>query len=715
MAARPIAMDDILRFELASSPALAPDGRHVVYQRTVADLEENGYRTHLYIAPTDGSAPARALTSSGTKNTGPVFSPDGRTLAFISNRSHGSQVWLLPMDGGEARRLTSLRRGISGLVWAPDGATLYGLVPTPYDGDVECFDAALSEKEARTQFEKEDKEWAEGAKRYQHLYYKLNGAGLNRHRAAQLVAVDVETGAIRQLTRGEMSVSSPAVSPDGRQIAFVSNRHPNREIEQQEHQHVYVVPAAGGEMRLLTEAVSAREVSWAPGGRFLAVLGVGEELSRYRSTAQAKLFTVSMDSANTVTVEDVTADFPDALSSMVGSDVHADGSSPGVVFSADGRALFAISGREGRAEIVCIPLDENGRRSGPIGVVVGGDREVFAFATNDGRHFVILYGTPTDPSRVVTVEIEDEAGRTRTKHAATEPMEGESGVPFFPAREIRLDADNAWLEELQLSEPIPFWYTSADNWRVQGWVIPPPGYKPGQKYPVVLEIHGGPATCYGYQMFHEMQWLAAQGYAVVYTNPRGSTSYGQEFVNAVRMHYGENDMVDILNGLDAALAHFDFLDPERTAVTGGSYGGFMTNWIVGHSQRFFAAVSQRSISNWISFYGASDIGPGFVQHQLGPATFDAREDREWLWDRSPLAYVADVATPLLLIHSEEDLRCPMEQAEQFYTAIKRHGGEVELFRVPQANHELSRSGKPKLRLQRLEALHGFIDGHCPKE
>ena len=712
MAARPIAMDDILRFELASSPALAPDGRHVVYQRTVADPEENGYRTHLYIAPTDGSAPARALTSGGTKNTGPVFSPDGATLAFISNRSHGSQAWLLTMDGGEARRLTSFRRGITTLRWAPDGSTLYGLVPTPYDGDVELFEATLSEKEARTQFEKEDKEWAEGAKRYHHLYYKLNGTGLNKHRAPQLVAVDVRTGAVRQLTRGEMPVSSPAVSPDGQQIAVVSNRDPNREIEQQEHQHVYLVPAAGGPLRLLTEAVSARDVSWAPNGRFLAVLGVGEELTRYRSTAQTKLFTVSMDGE--ATVNDVTDDFPDALSSMVGSDVHADGASPGVVFSADGKAVFAISGREGRAEIVRIPLDENGQRTAPIGVVVGGDREVFSFATQDGRHFIILYGTPTSPSRVVSVEVGHEA-RPRPARAVTERMSGEEGVPFYPASEVRLDADNAWLNEVALSEPVPFWYTSADDWRVQGWVIPPPGHKPGHKYPVVLEIHGGPATCYGYQMFHEMQWLAAQGYAVVYTNPRGSTSYGQEFVNAVRMHYGENDMVDILNGLDAALAHFDFLDPERVAVTGGSYGGFMTNWIVGHSRRFFAAVSQRSISNWISFYGASDIGPGFVQHQLGPATFDAREDREWLWDRSPLAYVADVSTPLLLIHSEEDLRCPMEQAEQFYTAIKRHGGDVELFRVPQANHELSRSGKPKLRLQRLEALYGFIDGHCPKE
>ncbi|MGC8489920.1 MAG: S9 family peptidase, partial [Clostridia bacterium] len=615
---------------------------------------------------------------------------------------HGSQAWLLKLDGGEAVRLTHFRRGITSLRWSPDGATLFGLVSAPFDGDVETFDSGLSEKEARTQFEKEDKEWAEGAKRYRHLYYKMNGIGLRNHRAAQLVAVDVKTGAFRQLTRGEMPVSAPAVSLDGSQVAFVSNRHPNREIEQQEHQHVYIVPTAGGELRLLTDKVSARDAAWSPDGRYLAVFGSGEELYRYRSAVQTKLFLVSADGSS---VEDLTDGFPDSLSSAVGSDLHADGSAPGPIWSADGRAVFAISGREGRAEVVRIPVGADGRRAGPIGAVIGGDREVYAFATLDGRRFVALYGTPTSPSQVVTVDVPaGEGGRPRPHRAVTAAME-EEPVPAFPAGAVRLDADNAWLSEVELSEPRPFWYTSADDWRAEGWVIPPPGFEPGRKYPVVLEIHGGPQTCYGYQMFHEMQWLAAQGYAVVYTNPRGSTSYGQEFVNAVRLHYGENDMVDIMNGLDAALEQFDFLDPERVAVTGGSYGGYMTNWIVGHSTRFFAAVAQRSISNWISFYGASDIGPGFVEHQLGVATFDSAEKRELLWEKSPLAYVAEVKTPLLLIHAEEDLRCPMEQAEQFYTAIKRHGGEVELFRVPQASHELSRSGKPKLRLQRLQALY----------
>ena len=704
---RRLTAEDVQRFELAASPVLSPDGTRVVYQRTVADVEENGYQTHLWMAPVDGSVPARPLTSAGKRNAGTAWSPDGRTLAFVSNRSHGSQAWLLPLDGGEATRLTRLRRGISSLVWAPDGETLYGLVPTPYDGDIELFDAELSEKEASKQFEKEDKEWSEGAKRFDRLHYKMNGIGLRPHRAPQLVAVDVSTGEVRQLTRGDMGVSSPAISPDGRTLALISNRHPNRETEQQEHQHVYLLPAAGGELTLLTDQVSAQDVAWSPDGQHLAVVGVGDELSQYRSAAQSKLFLVSPDGP---TVVDLTQSFPDSLSNACGSDIHAAGDGPAAIWARDGRSLLAISGREGRSEVVRIPV-AGGKLAGAITAVMGGDRNVFAFDTIDGRQLVAIYGTPTDPSRVAAVRVNTE-GRPRVARLVTEPIP-EAPVAAFPAHEVRLDQDNAWLAEVELVDPEAFTYTS-DDWSVEGWVIRPVGAEADHKYPVVLEIHGGPHTNYGHMMFHEMQWLAAQGYAVVYTNPRGSTSYGQDFANAVRLHYGEGDAADVLNGLDAALARFDFLDGERVAVTGGSYGGFMTNWLVGRTKRFFAAVSQRSISNWLSFYGASDIGPTFVEHQLGVALFDTPEDRETLWRMSPLAYVADVTTPLLLIHSEEDLRCPMEQAEQFYTAIKRHGGDVELFRVPQANHELSRSGKPKLRLARLTALCDWIESHRPQ-
>ncbi|MCL6627863.1 MAG: S9 family peptidase, partial [Alicyclobacillus shizuokensis] len=268
-----------------------------------------------------------------------------------------------------------------------------------------------------------------------------------------------------------------------------------------------------------------------------------------------------------------------------------------------------------------------------------------------------------------------------------------------------------WLDEVALVEPEPFYYKSGGDWTLQGWVMKPARFESGKRYPVILEIHGGPQTHYGYAMFHEMQWLAAQGYAVVYTNPRGGTSYGQEFVNAVRHHYGEDDAADVLNGLEAALSQFDFLDGERVAVTGGSYGGFMTNWLIGHTQRFFAAVTQRSISNWISFYGCSDIGPLFVESQLGVS--DVIAERERLWQMSPLAHAAHIRTPLLILHSENDLRCPMEQAEQLYTTLKRRGAEVELLRIPNASHGLSRGGKPKLRVARLQAIFGFIDAHLP--
>ncbi|WP_017185690.1 alpha/beta hydrolase family protein, partial [Alkalibacillus haloalkaliphilus] len=265
--------------------------------------------------------------------------------------------------------------------------------------------------------------------------------------------------------------------------------------------------------------------------------------------------------------------------------------------------------------------------------------------------------------------------------------------------------NESFMNEVELVEPEPISYKSKDDWQVHGWFMKPVGFEDGQKYPMVVNIHGGPHAFYGNSFFHEMQYLAASGYAVLFVNPRGSHSYGQEFVDAVRGDYGNGDYLDIMNGVDYVLNEYDWVDENRLGVTGGSYGGFMTNWIVGHTNRFKTAVTQRSISNWISFRGVSDIGYYFNDWQI-KADFS---DLDKMWKHSPIAYVDQIDTPLKIIHNELDFRCPIEQAEQLYIALKYQKKETEFVRFPESDHNLSRTGKPSLRIERLNHIVGWFD------
>jgi dipeptidyl aminopeptidase/acylaminoacyl peptidase len=279
----------------------------------------------------------------------------------------------------------------------------------------------------------------------------------------------------------------------------------------------------------------------------------------------------------------------------------------------------------------------------------------------------------------------------------------EDGRPCIPAQsERRLTEVNAGaLAGAALSVPQRYAYVGADGWTMDGWVMPPVGCEPGARYPTILAVHGGPHSAYGEAFFHEFQVLAALGYAVVLTNPRGSQGYGQTFTAATRHDWGGKDYADIMEGLDAALARFEFLDSNRLGVQGGSYGGFMTNWIIGHTQRFAAAVTMRSIVNCLSQWGTSDLAY-FKGYWEFPG--DPWESPEFYWERSPLAYVKNITTPLLILHSENDLRCPIGESEQLFAALKKQGKEVLFARFPNESHDLSRSGQPQHRVERLRLI-----------
>ncbi|MDY5742471.1 MAG: prolyl oligopeptidase family serine peptidase, partial [Lachnospiraceae bacterium] len=322
-----------------------------------------------------------------------------------------------------------------------------------------------------------------------------------------------------------------------------------------------------------------------------------------------------------------------------------------------------------------------GDTGGRMGKVIDRRFHLTGAVLADEDRLLITYSTLTVPSRLAMLRLS--TGEVRDLY----------------------DPNQQFCREHRMVEPEMFYFKGYDNWEIQAWYLTP--ITDEGRYPAILYIHGGPQVAYGESFFHEMQALAAAGYGVMMINPRGGSSYGQRFVASILGDYGNHDYDDLMIGVDEMLKRYPAIDPARLFVVGGSYGGFMTNWIVTHTDRFRAAVTQRSISNWLSFYGTSDIGADFVKWQLQHELPDAKR----LWELSPLAYAEQAKTPLLVLHSDEDHRCPKEQGEQMYMAMKRYGVETKMITFPKSGHGLSRTGLPNLRQQRLAAIRDWFDAH----
>ncbi|USK36501.1 S9 family peptidase (plasmid) [Bacillus sp. F19] len=692
MSLRTTLPEDINNFQWPSNPTISPDGQKVVYERTVACVKDDNYETHLYFTDIQGKS-SRILTTYGTSNLNPVWSPDGKTIAFISNRAHGKQVWLLPLDGGEARCLTRFRHGVSSFVWSPDGKTIFCIVPVAQNAEVEIFVENKTVKETKDEIDRETKEWHGGPKRYSLLYYKNDGSGLQKPLSLQIVATNVNTGICEQLTSGINDVSEPVVSPDGKFIAFSSSREDENFLFGGQ---IYRLTVSSGNVELLYGDTKASSPSYSPDGKWLAFLSTKVD--------QKQLLVIPADGGNT---RCLSQQYPDTLVDMIFTDMRYLRYPLRPQWSKDSSYVYGLGTREGRNEIVRFSIDESDEHAV---VVIGGDRTIFHYAYDGDETFAVAYSTVNHPGKIASIQI-DETNTVECKFRDPKETFSNIQLPLFPETEVRLDdCNDKLISELIVVEPEVFTYRSEDGWQIQGFLLKPANFDAEKKYPVLLDIHGGPHSAYGFTYFHQMQLFAAQGYAVIYTNPRGSSGFGEEFTNAVHGDYGGKDMADILNGLQEALRRFDYLDENRVAVNGISYGGFMVNWLVTRTNRFFAAISEGCISNWISMYGTSDISPYFVEQE-----FLGKTDLETLWKFSPLAYVDNVKTPLLLLHNENDLRCPMEQAEQFYSHIKRRGGEVELVRIPNASHGLLQYGKPALRIARLKTIIDFVNKHLQVE
>jgi len=642
------------------------------------------YKTQIYLARDGKVAP---FTSGPKNDTSPRWSPDGSKVAFLSERNEDkTQIFLISLDGGEARQLTFRKDGVGEPVWSPDGKRI-------------AFSAVSSPNGSS-----DSKEEKSDVRVITNIRYKLNGKGFLPEHKAQILVVDVETGAVTQVTHGDYDCREPRWSPDGKSIAFISARFEDHELTSVKDIYVAQVDEAGNGLRKITgtdHAISG--LSWSTDGKSIAFYGHNNE---YKGATVTGVCVVPAEGGE---VCYLTKEAELAVANSAGGDM---GGSPTTepVWSQDSRTIYFSALDRGRTHLYSVDVE-----SKEITRLTGGDCTVSGWTKAKADDtFAIHLQSPTLIGDVFVLEpsapapSEGSAWQGFPEESSPAPFDLRPEKPFTVRRLSSVNKE--LLSSVYLSEPEEFFTLSKDGTLVHGWLMKPIGLKEGEKCPAALEIHGGPHAAYGYVFFHEFQLLAARGYAVVFSNPRGSTGYGQAFLTAIRHDWGGVDYEDVMAAADYA-ASVPWIDENRMGVLGGSYGGYMTNWVITHTGRFKAAVSMRSTCNRLSQFGASDAA--FTN---GEWEFDGDpwDNPAAYLDRSPLMYVRNVSTPVMLIHSEQDLRCPMEQAEEFFTALKKTKKTAVLVRFPNENHELSRSGQPKHRVERLEYILAWFDRYlCP--
>ncbi|HEY4954928.1 MAG TPA: S9 family peptidase [Gemmatimonadaceae bacterium] len=677
---RPITEKDLWAFAWIGDPQLSPDGSRVAYAKVVVDRKHTGYETSLWSVSTKGGDLQRL--TAGTHDSQPRWSPDGTRLAFVRSvekdgKPQPPQIFVLSMSGGEPTQITELTKGASSPHWSPDGRRI------AFASDMSPEDIAKSakDKQPKPAGDTTDAEHESDVKYVTRAVYRSNDQGyLDPHRPTHIWVATLPTSSDekitpRQITSGKFDEEDFFWSKDGRDIVFTTTRVDEPEYELP-HSDLYRISADGGEPALINAVpIGVNAMSPSPDGKRIAFRSNLNE--PVRSYDEPDLFVLDLTPG--AKPKNLSADFDYDVGGGIGGDNAppraAGGTRP--IWSADGNSIVDVVSITGRANLMRFPV--NGGK--PVEVTKG-DQAVQRFSSaGDGSTITMLVSTPTNIGDLFVVS-------------------GNSGIP----RRIT-DVNAKLFSQLDVPAPEEIWYTSFDGRKIQAWVQKPPGFDATKKYPLILNIHGGPHTAYGWVFDHEFQWMAAKGYVVLYPNPRGSTSYGQEFGNIIQYKYPGDDYKDLMAGVDELIKR-GYVDPKRLGVTGGSGGGVLTDWTVTQTTRFSAAVSQRDISDWAAWWYTAD----FWLYQ--PRWFQKPpfEDPKDYANRSAITFVDRITTPMAFILGDADFRTPPESGgEQLFRALKYLKRPTALVRFPGETHELSRSGQPWHRVERLEAIVGWFD------
>jgi dipeptidyl aminopeptidase/acylaminoacyl peptidase len=722
---RVITEKDLFKFAWIADPQISPDGTTVAFVRVTVNEKENRYETSVYAVASGGAEAPRRLTS-GIRDTTPRWAPDGKRIAFVRapEKDGKPQIFVLHMDGGEARPITDVASGASSPVWSPDGTAIAFNSSTGVDDGRKSGDATASADH------KSDVQVVTRA------VYRANGnPGLvdNDHHAHIFTIEASESGDRRpppkQLTDGEFDERGIEWAPDGSQIYFVSTRVAEPYYEERGAE-LFSVPASGGTItKIAAIDGDIGNLSASPDGRRIAFIGTlrGKPI---RSYSQPDLWVV--DASPNSTPKNLTEHYDYDVGGGIGGDQSAPrgNNRKPIVWSKDPAAsagqaawsLIVVTAEKGSANLRRFAL-----ATGASETVTSGAQDVVAYsATPDASKIAATLSTQTTIGDIAVVDVARTDGAradgaradgARADGARADGARADGaradGARADGARAFQASASvhqithvNADLfKDIRQSEPEEIWYKSFDGKTVQGWILKPPDFDATKKYPLILEIHGGPHSAYGNTYTHEFQWMAAKGYVVLFTNPRGSTSYGQDFGNIIQYRYPGDDYKDLMAGVDEVLKK-GYVDANRLGVTGGSGGGLLTNWTITQTPRFKAAVAQRDIADWYGFWFTAD----FTLFQ--PTWFRKApwEDPQDFAERSPITHVANVTTPLMLINGDWDYRTPpADGGEMMFRALKYRKIPTVMVRFPRETHELSRSGEPWHRVERLQHIVGWMD------
>src|SRR6266550_3934840 len=693
---RNITEKDLFDFVWIGDPQVSPDGSHAAFVRVTVNEKKEGYNTSIWSVPIAGGEEPHQLTK-GDHDSVPRWSPDGKFLLFLratekNGKPEPPQLAILPMTGGDSFVFTDLPKGAANPSWAPDGKTI------AFTSDTNAEDLAKQEKKKH---EEESKKTGSGnappgaaehesdVRVITRAVYRQDNEGYIDPKHPTHIWIVTAPGSAeekvkpRQLTAGRFDEDNAIWSKDGSQIYFTSSRidEPYYELPRTD---LYSVPAAGGKpLKITTIDLNTQ---FGPGGGALSLSPDGKQVAFVAATNQPiNSYTEPdlwvLDLTPNAKPRNVTADFDFDIDGFV----IGDSASPRAgglnkpIWTADGKGLITVYSKEGKRNLGLFDV-----ATGRVTDLTSGNHGVMSVrATPDTSKLVYIISTPT---RINDLFVLDRA------------------TPGASPKQLT-NVNDELFSKLNLTEPEEIWYDSFDGKRIQAWLQKPPGFDANKKYPLILNIHGGPHVAYGHIFVHEFQWMAAKGYVVLYPNPRGSTSYGQEFGNVIQYRYPGDDYKDLMAGVDEVIKR-GYIDDKKLGVTGGSGGGLLTNWVVGQTNRFAAAVAQRDIASWEDWWYSGD----FTLFQPNWFKVPPFEDPQEYRTRSPINYIKNVTTPMMFILGEADYRTPPGAGgEEMFRALKFRKIPTVMVRFPNESHELSRSGQPWHRVERMEHIVGWFD------